>query len=142
MRGFDIRSVSPRDAISGVQVGGNKSLLFNAEYLIHIAGPVRLVLFYDAGQVRNIGERVRVEGADYRAVQPGTLVPTLVDLDFGTLRSPLIGLPLPLGTEDAGGDERVQDVDGRRDSLLHAGAERAVPVDFCDESVAHGRARQ
>ena len=38
-------------------LGGNKSLLFNAEYLITIAGPVRLVLFYDAGQVRDIGEQ-------------------------------------------------------------------------------------
>ena len=38
-------------------LGGNKSLLFNAEYLITIAGPVRLVLFADAGQVRNIGEK-------------------------------------------------------------------------------------
>ena len=43
-------------------VGGNKSLLFNAEYLITIAGPVRLVLFYDAGQVRDVGQSVRVEG--------------------------------------------------------------------------------
>ena len=32
-------------------------MLFNAEYLINIAGPVRLVLFYDTGQVRDIGER-------------------------------------------------------------------------------------
>ena len=31
-------------------------MLFNGEYLINIAGPVRLVLFYDTGQVRNIGE--------------------------------------------------------------------------------------
>ena len=31
-------------------------MLFNAEYLINIAGPVRLVLFYDTGQVRNIGQ--------------------------------------------------------------------------------------
>ena len=38
-------------------LGGNKSLLFNAEYLINIAGPVRLVLFYDAGQVRDIGQK-------------------------------------------------------------------------------------
>ena len=37
-------------------LGGNKSLLFNAEYLITIAGPVRLVLFYDAGQVRDFGQ--------------------------------------------------------------------------------------
>jgi hypothetical protein len=32
-------------------------MLLNAEYLISIAGPVRLILFYDAGQVRDIGER-------------------------------------------------------------------------------------
>jgi outer membrane protein insertion porin family len=56
IRGFDIRSVGPRDLGSGLVIGGNKSLLFNAEYLISIAGPVRLVLFYDAGQVRDTGE--------------------------------------------------------------------------------------
>ena len=53
MRGFDIRSVGPSDPETGLVLGGNKSLLFNAEYLITIAGPVRLVLFYDAGQVRD-----------------------------------------------------------------------------------------
>jgi outer membrane protein insertion porin family len=37
-------------------LGGNKSILFNAEYLISIAGPVRLVLFADAGQVRDRGQ--------------------------------------------------------------------------------------
>ncbi|MEZ5290486.1 MAG: outer membrane protein assembly factor BamA [Vicinamibacterales bacterium] len=57
IRGYDIRSVGPRDLNSGIVLGGNKSLLFNAEYLIQVAGPVRLVLFYDAGQVRDIGEK-------------------------------------------------------------------------------------
>ena len=56
IRGFDIRTVGPRDAATGLVLGGNKSLLFNAEYLITIAGPVRLVLFADAGQVRDRGE--------------------------------------------------------------------------------------
>ena len=42
--------------VTKLVVGGNKSLLFNVEYLITIAGPVRLVLFYDAGQVRARGE--------------------------------------------------------------------------------------
>ena len=51
IRGFDLRSVGPRDPNSFLVIGGNKSLLFNFEYLISIAGPVRLVLFYDAGQV-------------------------------------------------------------------------------------------
>jgi outer membrane protein insertion porin family len=57
IRGFDIRTVGPRDPINQVVLGGNKSLLFNAEYLITIAQPVRLVLFYDAGQVRDLGQR-------------------------------------------------------------------------------------
>lgn len=56
IRGFDIRSIGPRDPVTGLVLGGNKSLLFNAEYMIQIAGPVRLILFYDAGQVRNTGE--------------------------------------------------------------------------------------
>jgi outer membrane protein insertion porin family len=57
IRGFDIRSIGFRDPDTQLVLGGNKSLLFNAEYLISIAGPVRLVLFADAGQVRNIGEK-------------------------------------------------------------------------------------
>jgi outer membrane protein insertion porin family len=57
IRGFDIRSIGPRDVNSGIVLGGNKSVLFNAEYLIQVAGPVRLVLFYDAGQVRDIGQK-------------------------------------------------------------------------------------
>lgn len=57
VRGFDIRSIGPRDPLNpDLLLGGNKSLLFNAEYMIQIAGPVRLILFYDAGQVRNEGE--------------------------------------------------------------------------------------
>ncbi len=56
VRGFDIRSIGPRDEETFIVLGGNKSLLFNAEYLINVAGPVRLVLFYDAGQVRDIGQ--------------------------------------------------------------------------------------
>ena len=56
VRGFDLRSIGPRAVGSELVVGGNKSLLFNAEYIITIAGPVRLVLFADAGQVRDVGE--------------------------------------------------------------------------------------
>jgi outer membrane protein insertion porin family len=57
IRGFDLRTIGPRDPVSGVVIGGNKSVLGNVEYLINIAGPVRLVLFADAGQVRDTGEK-------------------------------------------------------------------------------------
>jgi len=56
IRGFDIRSIGPRDLATGLVLGGNKTMLFNGEFLINIAGPVRLVLFYDTGQVRDIGQ--------------------------------------------------------------------------------------
>jgi outer membrane protein insertion porin family len=52
IRGFDIRTIGPQDPNTGLVLGGNKSVLFNIEELISIAGPVRLVLFYDAGQVQ------------------------------------------------------------------------------------------
>ena len=53
VRGYDLRSDRPAGSEHGIVIGGNKSLLFNAEYLITVAGPVRLILFYDAGQVQN-----------------------------------------------------------------------------------------
>jgi outer membrane protein insertion porin family len=52
IRGFDIRTVGPQDPTTGLVLGGNKSLLFNVEEQITIAGPVRLIAFYDAGQVQ------------------------------------------------------------------------------------------
>ncbi len=52
VRGFDIRTLGPQDPVTGLVLGGNKSLLFNLEEMISIAGPVRLILFYDAGQVQ------------------------------------------------------------------------------------------
>ncbi|HKB11268.1 MAG TPA: BamA/TamA family outer membrane protein [Vicinamibacterales bacterium] len=52
IRGFDIRTIGPQDPVNGLVLGGNKSLLFNLEEQITIAGPVRLIAFYDAGQVQ------------------------------------------------------------------------------------------
>jgi outer membrane protein insertion porin family len=52
VRGFDIRSIGPQDPTTGLVLGGDKSLLFNVEEQITIAGPVRAILFYDAGQVQ------------------------------------------------------------------------------------------
>jgi outer membrane protein insertion porin family len=81
IRGFDIRTVGPRDPLTQVVVGGNKSLLFNAEYLISIAGPVRLVLFYDAGQVQVQTQKFAWEdfrtstGAEIRFFMPVLNVP-------------------------------------------------------------------
>jgi outer membrane protein insertion porin family len=87
IRGFDLRSVGPRDPYSGIVLGGNKSLLFNAEYLINIAGPVRLVLFADTGQVRDKGEKFAWKEPVYRTFFPDP--PLLTDpLAFVGLTDP------------------------------------------------------
>ena len=53
IRGFDIRTIGPLDPVNGLVLGGNKSLLFNVEEQVTVAGPVRLIAFYDAGQVQS-----------------------------------------------------------------------------------------
>ena len=56
VRGFDIRSIGPKDPITGLVLGGNKDLLFNIEQNFNIMSQLRVILFYDAGQVRDVGE--------------------------------------------------------------------------------------
>ena len=70
VRGFDIRSIGPTVPGSVVVLGGNKSLLFNAEYLISIMSQVRIVLFYDAGQVRDVGEHFAWRENETKVVFP------------------------------------------------------------------------
>jgi outer membrane protein insertion porin family len=91
IRGFDLRTVGPRDS-TGFVLGGNKSLLFNAEYLINIAGPVRLVLFADAGQVRDTGEKFAWKESIYEVRFPPPTDVTISDPFYfggGTLTDPL-----------------------------------------------------
>ena len=79
VRGFDIRSIGPRDFNTGIVTGGNKTLLFNGEYSINVGGPVRLIAFYDAGQVQDIGQSLKWwEPIVHTEVEP-TVVPYLSD---------------------------------------------------------------
>ncbi len=49
IRGYDIRTIGPRDPQNRI-FGGDKMMLYNFEYYIPLAGPLRAVLFFDAGQ--------------------------------------------------------------------------------------------
>jgi outer membrane protein assembly factor BamA len=124
IRGFDIRTIGPRainvvpptyngatflpavmagavdletrQVESGLVIGGNKSLLFNAEYLISIAGPVRLVLFADTGQARDVGEHFKWEefkastGAEVRFFMPVLNVPFRLIFAYNPLRKGIL----------------------------------------------------
>jgi outer membrane protein insertion porin family len=49
IRGYEIYTIGPRDPENGRNVGGEKQLVFNAEYIIPISGPLYTILFFDAG---------------------------------------------------------------------------------------------
>jgi outer membrane protein insertion porin family len=80
IRGYNIRTVGPLNA-SNQALGGDKFLLFNAEYYIDIAGPVRFLLFHDAGQAwaehqrYNLRDLRTSSGVELRVVMPVMNVP-------------------------------------------------------------------
>jgi outer membrane protein insertion porin family len=82
IRGFDIRSIGPQDPLApGLVLGGNKSLLFNVEYMFSIVQQVRLIAFYDAGQVVDERQKFAMDqfrtstGAEVRFFMPVLNVP-------------------------------------------------------------------
>jgi outer membrane protein insertion porin family len=80
IRGVDIRTVGPMDDQQRV-IGGDKFVLFNAEYYLDIAGPVRALLFHDAGQAFAETQRIDLRqlrtssGVELRVVMPMLNVP-------------------------------------------------------------------
>lgn len=80
IRGTNIHTVGPVDP-SNREVGGNKFALFNAEYYFDVGGPLRLLLFYDAGQAFKEGQRIDLRqlrssaGVELRFIMPVLNVP-------------------------------------------------------------------
>jgi outer membrane protein insertion porin family len=80
IRGVDIRTVGPTDGANRA-LGGDRFVLFNAEYYFDIAGPVRALVFHDAGQAfaENQGIDLRQlrtsSGVELRVIVPMLNVP-------------------------------------------------------------------
>jgi len=80
IRGYNIRTVGPIDS-SGRALGGNKYLVFNAEYYVDLVGPLRFLLFFDAGQAFLEGDPINLRsfrtstGAELRFFMPVINVP-------------------------------------------------------------------
>ena len=89
IRGYNIRSVGPIGSTvvpttgqsQNTALGGNKFVLFNAEYYIDIFGPLRFLGFFDAGQAYLEGEKVSLKklrtstGFELRFLMPVLNVP-------------------------------------------------------------------
>ena len=80
IRGVDIRTVGPTDE-NNRAIGGDRFVLFNAEYYFDIVGPVRALLFHDAGQAYAEHQRIDLtqlrtsSGVELRVVVPMLNVP-------------------------------------------------------------------
>jgi outer membrane protein insertion porin family len=81
IRGYDIYSIGPRDPKTGQLLGGMKALVFNAEYQLHLAEPLNLILFYDIGnaylqpQKINFHNMYSSTGIEARIFVPALRVP-------------------------------------------------------------------
>lgn len=87
IRGYDIRTIGPRDIGTPespgtfIVLGGNKSVLVNAEYQFALMSQVRIMGYFDAGQVQDSGVRMRWDnfimstGAEVRFFMPVLNVP-------------------------------------------------------------------
>jgi len=80
IRGYDIYSIGPRTP-EGQLLGGMKAFVFNAEYQLHLAEPLNLILFYDIGnsylekQNLNFRNMYSSAGIEARIFVPALRVP-------------------------------------------------------------------
>ncbi len=103
VRGFDIRRIGPMLADTNPEVstetyqgrtimGGNKSLLVNLEYQFVINDNVRIVAFFDAGEVQDWGQEFAIDdvktstGAELRFFMPMLNVPFRLIYYFNPMR--------------------------------------------------------
>jgi outer membrane protein insertion porin family len=94
VRGFDPGTISPTDPETGVAIGGNKFALANAEYYFDVAGPLRLLLFFDAGEAAAEGQSLSGKGLrtstglEARFTLPVLNVPLRLIWSFNPNRAP------------------------------------------------------
>lgn len=95
IRGYNIRAVGPREPSSSALVGGDKFALFNAEYYFDVGGPIRALLFFDAGQSYLQNEKITFRsavistGAELRFIMPVLNVPFRLIYAFNPNADPL-----------------------------------------------------
>jgi outer membrane protein insertion porin family len=80
IRGYEVYTIGPRDA-NGYNLGGEKTAVFNAEYIIPVGGPLYVIAFYDVGNSIPYSEKLRFKdmyssiGIEARLFIPALRVP-------------------------------------------------------------------
>lgn len=106
IRGFDLRTVGPINDQNQL-VGGNKFVLFNAEYYVDITPQVRALAFHDAGQSFDETKRINLRelrtssGLEMRVVLPIVNMPFRLIYSWNRYRDafqPARGFRFAVGT--------------------------------------------
>jgi len=80
IRGYEIYSIGPRSE-RGTNLGGDKSIVFNAEYIIKVGGPLHAIFFYDTGNAYAPGQKMSLNslytstGLEMRIFVPALRIP-------------------------------------------------------------------
>lgn len=80
IRGYEVYSIGPKNE-NGYNLGGEKQLVFNAEYIIPVGGPLYAIFFYDVGNSIPYSDRLRFKdmysslGIEARLFIPALRVP-------------------------------------------------------------------
>jgi outer membrane protein insertion porin family len=80
IRGYDIYTIGPRDEYNR-NLGGEKSLVFNAEYIIPVGGPIYAIFFHDMGNAYAKDQKISMNnmfsstGLELRVFVPALRVP-------------------------------------------------------------------
>jgi len=80
IRGYEIYTIGPRNEDNRI-IGGDKSLVFNVEYIIPVGGPLYAIFFYDAGnaygpeQKMSLGNLFTSTGLEMRVFVPALRIP-------------------------------------------------------------------
>ncbi len=81
IRGYNYYSIGPRDPDTGRNIGGEKSLVLNAEYIIPFGSSLFFILFYDYGNAFDHKEKINLKnmyvstGLELRIFVPALRVP-------------------------------------------------------------------
>jgi outer membrane protein insertion porin family len=80
IRGYEVYTIGPRSE-NGYNLGGEKTAVFNAEYIIPVGGPLYVIAFYDMGNSILSSEKLRFKdmyssmGIEARLFIPALRVP-------------------------------------------------------------------
>jgi outer membrane protein insertion porin family len=89
IRGYEIYTIGPRSE-GGTNIGGDTSIVFNAEYIIPVGGPLYAILFYDMGNAYGPGQKINIKnmyhstGLEVRIFVPALRVPFRLIFAYNT----------------------------------------------------------